>query len=386
MNVNFDNATVLCIEDDEGIQTLIKKKLQKEGYIVDTASTYLEGLSKAEKNEYSTILIDYHLPDGEGLEILRKLNGINDECCFVMLTGMGSEEIIINAFHGGADYFLSKDSNLNFLNLLPSILDQCCEKIQLIREKKLYIEKLKANMEAAIKENTKKDNFLSTMTHELKTPLYTISGYCECLTKNLYGPLNEKQTQVLNKVQKASFFLNSIVSDLITMIMLERNKVKLDVCSFNLFEVVDFCIEMVKAKADEKGIPIALEFNLDKNFELMADQDKMKQVLINLISNAVKYSEKGTITVRIQESEYLDICIEDEGIGIDEESQKVIFEPYIQIPSIKGKKGEGSGLGLAITKKLIKLNGGNISIESQLNKGTKVYVKLPIRSPQSVNC
>lgn len=382
---NIDKP-ILCIEDDEGIQTLIKKKLRKEGYAIDTASTYSEGLRMTKEKIYAIILIDYHLPDGEGVEILKTLRSNHEETCFVMLTGMGSEEIIINAFHSGADYFLNKDSDLKFLDLLPSILRQCVEKVQLIKEKKQYVEQLKINMEAAVKENVKKDNFLSTMTHELKTPLYTISGYCECLMEEIYGPLNAKQIEVLSKVQKASLFLNSIVSDLITMIMLERDRVKLDVSTFKLFDTVEFCIDMVKEKARQKGIDIVLNYHLDQEFELKGDPDKIKQMLINLISNAIKYSEKGTITVTVNESEFLNISVQDEGIGIDEESQKIIFEPYIQIPSIKGKKGEGSGLGLAITKKLVELHDGKIAIESQLNKGTRVHVQLPCKSTQRLNC
>ncbi len=380
------NHRVLCIEDDEGVQSLITMRLEREGYQVDGSRSFQDGLKRAKEHPYSIILIDYHLPDGEGIDFLKQLHGADDERCFVMLTGMGSEEIIISAFHNGADYYLDKDSELKFLDLLPSVLTQCIEKIDLVREKKRFVEELQTKMDEAVRDNEKKDNFLTTMTHELKTPLYTITGYCECLSEEVYGPLTEKQKQVLAQMQKAAMFLNTVVSDLITMKMLERDKVKLEKKSFCLKETVQFCLDMVRDKAQDKGISIKLEYQLDPEFKLFADPDKMTQVLINLISNAIKYSEKGTVLVRVGQSDFLDIMVQDEGIGIDKENQKKIFEPYIQLPSIKGKRGEGSGLGLAITKRLIELHGGEIALESRLNEGTKIYVRLPVKTNQCVNC
>lgn len=217
-----------------------------------------------------------------------------------------------------------------------------------------------------------KGEFISSISHELRTPLTSIKGWSETILTSDFGDLEEVK-QGLKIITKEVDRLSNMVEDLLDFSKLEGGKIKLNFESFSLNqEIYDIC-NLFKAKAFNKELKITAE--LDEDDIIMADKFRIRQVIINLIDNAVKFSKQnGNIIIKtIREKDFVKIIVEDDGIGIPVEKIDKVKEKFYKIDI----KKEGSGLGLAICDEIIKLHKGNLIIESNEGLGTKVIVILP---------
>ncbi len=253
-----------------------------------------------------------------------------------------------------------------------------------------------------------KSDFLANMSHELRTPLNSVIGFSEILQDQLFGTLNDKQKEYINDILSSGRHLLNLINDILDLSKVESGKMELELERFPLKSIIDTSLTMLKEKAMKHGIKLAMEVEPEAATVIEADERKLKQILFNLLSNAVKFTpDGGSVRVsarRIQKPEFriqnekekvselrtdnpelgdfMEISVEDTGIGIKTENMPKLFQEFTQLESAYTKNFEGTGLGLALTKKLVELHGGKIWVESEFGKGSRFVFVIPLKQPQ----
>ena len=245
-----------------------------------------------------------------------------------------------------------------------------------ITEKKRY--------ERRLKELDKmKSDFVSNVSHELRTPLTSIKGSVDNMLDGLTGSLNEKQIRYLNRIKSNTDRLSRLINDLLDLSRIESGRVEVRPTTLPLTALAEEVAEHMRALAAEKLIRIEVPSS-DPSVTVWADRDKVTQVLMNLIGNAVKFTpQDGKVTVALEKNgnDYIQISVADTGPGILPEERNKIFSKFYQVANIDKKKPKGSGLGLAISKALVEMHGGKIWMDSEVGRGSTFYFTLPAQQP-----
>jgi PAS domain S-box-containing protein len=221
-----------------------------------------------------------------------------------------------------------------------------------------------------------KDQFLSTMSHELRTPLNAVLGFSDLLADERYGPLNEKQRRYINHIHTGGKHLLSLISDILDLSKIEAGRMELALESLSLDGAFAEVLSVMQPLADKKSH--VLSANAEPGLAVRADATRFKQVLMNLLGNALKFTPNGgriELAARLTNGN-VRVEVRDNGPGIPPDEQKRIFEAFYRLRE-SGKKNEGTGLGLAITQRLVELHGGQLGLDSQLGQGSCFYFSLP---------
>jgi PAS domain S-box-containing protein len=219
--------------------------------------------------------------------------------------------------------------------------------------------------------NQLKSEFLASMSHELRTPLHTIIGFTELLTEELEGPLNPKQQRFMNHIHTDSLHLLSLINDILDISKIESGRIQLRRESFEIAGVLEETLSSVRPQAAAKSIVISTSVAIPA--PIFADRLRVKQILFNLLSNALKFTpEGGKVQVAgARRGAFVEIAVSDTGIGIPKEQHEAVFDKFYQVGATTKGVREGTGLGLAITKALIEEHGGRIWLESEPGKGSR---------------
>ncbi|HEV8470237.1 MAG TPA: ATP-binding protein [Candidatus Limnocylindria bacterium] len=227
--------------------------------------------------------------------------------------------------------------------------------------------------------NRLKSEFLASVSHELRTPMNAIIGYTKLMLDGLDGELTAQQSTDLFRVAQAADNLLGLINGLLDLAKIEAGKMELNVEEVNMNEVTDEALELVRPHADEKGIQVRslIPTSLPN---VWADRARVRQVLANMLANAVKFTERGSVTVSANTAEgWVTISVADTGVGITPEAQAYVFDEFRQADSSTTRRYGGTGLGLAISKRLITLHGGRIWVDSEVGRGSTFHFTLPIR-------
>ena len=231
-----------------------------------------------------------------------------------------------------------------------------------------------------------KDEFLANMSHELRTPLNAILGMSEALQEELFGALNSRQLNAIATIEQSGQHLLSLINDILDVSKISAGKLELNITEVSLTELCRSSLILVKQQAIDRQIYIDthLPYDLDR---IVVDERRMRQVLINLLNNAVKFTAKGglvTLSVRLKllevdgrHSDWLCFSVTDTGIGIDSADRSKLFQPFIQLDSSLNRKYPGSGLGLVLVKQIVELHGGDVTLDSEVGVGSCFTVTLP---------
>ncbi|MBN2043674.1 MAG: response regulator [Anaerolineales bacterium] len=225
-----------------------------------------------------------------------------------------------------------------------------------------------------------KSEFLANMSHELRTPLNSIIGFSRVILKGIDGPINELQQQDLEAIHHSGQHLLDMINNILDLSKIEAGKMELRIEEIQLTDVIDSVVSTARGLVKEK--PIRLLTEISENLPLVsADRTRIRQIMLNLLQNASKFTDQGSITVKVQElpqSSEIKISVIDTGIGIAPEDQNKLFERFSQVDSSLTRKVGGSGLGLSITKLLVEMQGGRIDLVSEVNKGSEFWFTLPL--------
>lgn len=228
-----------------------------------------------------------------------------------------------------------------------------------------------------------KSSFLANMSHELRTPLNSILGFSDVMLEELDGPLTENMRNDLGLIQKNGQHLLHLINDVLDMAKIESGKLNLNIEKFNLQEVIEEVTSITAPFASEKNLSLFLEQDSDNEVQISADKIRIRQVMINLVNNAIKFTERGKISIRAAcEDNHVLISVKDTGIGIPHDHLDSVFQEFTQVDTSTTRKAGGTGLGLPISRRLIEMHGGKLWAESSgINgEGSIFYVFLPIEA------
>ncbi|MEE3716331.1 PAS domain S-box protein [Tumidithrix elongata RA019] len=270
-----------------------------------------------------------------------------------------------------------------------------------ISDRKEYEQRLEQTNAELIRATRLKDEFLANMSHELRTPLNAILGLSEALQEQIFGSINERQLKSLKTIERSGNHLLELITDILDVAKIESGQFNLDCASVAVANLCQSSLTFIKQQALKKGIQLETKLPPDLP-HLYVDERRIRQVLINLLNNAVKFTpEGGRITLEVThkrqtenspltegeglgERSFLRIAIGDTGIGIAPEHIDKLFQPFIQIDSALNRKYEGTGLGLALVKRIVELHGGEVELTSQVGVGSCFTIELPCTTATSI--
>ena len=265
-----------------------------------------------------------------------------------------------------------------FVRLLETFADQAViavENVRLFNE----IEEKSRQLEVA---NKHKSEFLANMSHELRTPLNAIIGFSEVMLTGMTGPMDDKQKEFVGDIRDSGKHLLGLINDILDLSKIEAGRMELDVARFDLRVAMDNALTLVRGRAERHGIRLETMIGEDVG-DYEGDERKFKQIMLNLLTNAVKFTpEGGKVTMQASRTDgsYV-FAVKDTGIGIAPEDQEKVFEEFRQVGTDYARKAEGTGLGLTLTRRLVELHGGRIRLESEPGKGSTFSFNLPIATP-----
>jgi signal transduction histidine kinase len=249
----------------------------------------------------------------------------------------------------------------------------------MVKQQKQLVEQLQITNAELIQSQQLKDNFLATMSHELRTPLNAVLGMTEILQEEIFGPVNQRQLESLSTIERSGSHLLELINDILDIAKIESGQVELDFILTDITSICQSSLSFINQQAHCKRI--TLETNLPPDLPgLMADERRIRQIIINLLNNAVKFTPEGgkiTLDVKNLQPGFLQVSITDTGIGISPTDIKKLFQPFSQIDSDLNRQHDGAGLGLSLVKQLVECHGGSVELASKVGVGSCFSIHLP---------
>jgi len=269
--------------------------------------------------------------------------------------------------------------------LLTRAAQQCVttitqfRKIQSLQQHCQQLEIINQELERT---NQLKNQFLANTSHEIRTPLSSITGFTHLLLAQGYDPSKERHQEYLSIIQSSSKHLLALINDILDLSKIEANQLEIQWEKVDLQTLCHNVLILVKEKAANKGLKLSLELDPNVN-TLLADSLRLKQMLLNLLFNALKFTTNGTVGLQVKSNNsWIYFTVWDTGTGISKKHQAELFQPYFQIPNSVVSQNEGTGLGLVVTRKLAELHGGSVEVESELGGGSRFTIVLPLRQEE----
>jgi signal transduction histidine kinase/BarA-like signal transduction histidine kinase len=410
-----DINTLLVVDDEKEILKAIRRQFRKKYRVIvaDNASSALHTLSK---EDVQVIVSDQRMPDMTGTEMYDNIKNRYPEAVRILLTGYSDIQAVIDSINkGGVYHYLVKPWNHEELNY---VVEKAFERFWLVRgnqqllnelketnqklEKEIHerkkieqalknhqnfleakVEKRTAQLtqmnkeltvarDMAEKANESKSIFLANMSHDIRTPMNGIIGMVDILKET---PLSYHQLNYLNTISDSADTLLGLINDILDFSKIEANQLALENIELDLYKIVRQTIMLLTSKAKKKQIDLLFSYESQTPTILIGDPVRIKQILFNLIGNAIKFTHSGAINVNIsavksQDPVIIKIMVKDTGVGIPEEHLKNLFKPFTQADQSITRKYGGTGLGLSITKQLVEMMGGSIQVQSKLHEGS----------------
>ena len=378
---NILNARILIVDDNQANVNLLEKILDHAGYSsVLSITDSRETLDFYKSFSPDLILLDINMPHLDGYQVMAQLRELEcvDYLAILVITAQHDNETRLRSLREGAKDFLTKPfDQTETLVRIRNMLEVRLLHNQVKKQNKNLEQKRKEAVEA----NLAKTRFLSSMSHELRTPLNGILGFTDLLREQFFGNLNEKQLDYVNQIDDSGKHLLALINDLLDMAKIDANAMELHMEAISPEEFIEATVTMMLGQFKTKNINV--ETCIDPTLTAVtADIRKCKQIMLNLLSNALKYTnEGGRINIRAAKDRKSNARIEvsDTGIGIETDEIKKIFSEFHQADQVRDEQLGGTGIGLALARRLVEMHGGKIGVESQRKKGSTFWFTLPIK-------
>lgn len=308
------------------------------------------------------------------LTAVNKLNGWFTDQDQALLVALGSHAVI--AMTNARLYAQAQHELLERQRAEAALLDERATLAQRVEERTAELRAANVELARAMRA---KDEFLATMSHELRTPLTAILALSEMLGESIYGPLGPRQQKAVQGIEESGRHLLAIINDILDIARIEAGKLVLDLGPVDVEEVCMASLRLVTNAVQKKKLQVSTSFDVQVK-HVYADERYLKQILVNLLNNAAKFTPDGGVigldVVSVPEEQVVSFTVWDTGIGIAQESMSRLFKPFVQLDTRLAREYEGAGLGLALVYRLVELHGGSVSVSSEVGKGSRFTLRL----------
>ena len=358
---------VLLIEDNPGDARLIERTFAESGsgrLVLEHCPDLTSGLERLDRGSIDAVLLDLSLPDSDGLDSVLAVKGRAPRVPIVVMSGLDSEAVALLAVQQGAQDYLVKGTGPN---------EQVVRALLYAVERKRAEDELRQAKAAAEAASLAKTQFVAVVSHEIRSPMTAIVGYAELLHET---ELTQEQEEYLERLGRSARNLLELTNDLLDLVAAEGRLPELQRVDFDLRELVEELATSFALQSERKGIRLVWEVAPDLPRWRSGDPTRLRQVLANLIGNAIKFTDQGQVSVRVMRdpgasASSILFSVADSGIGIATERQEIIFDAFTQADASIRERYGGSGLGLALSKRLVELMGGRIWVESDPGRGSR---------------
>jgi len=356
---------ILVIDDDESMRDSCTQILTKDGFQAEIAKDGSSGLEKIKETKPDLVLIDLKMPGINGLEVLEKTKEIDPNIIAVVITGYATVESAVEAMKKEAYDFLPKPFTPDELRIIIK---------RGLERRKLILETESLRREKKLME----ENFITMVSHQLRSPLVAILQYFEVILGGMVGEISGKQKEMIQKAQIRLENLMSLINDWLDVAKLDSGQIIDKLKLLSLKKVIKKVLEDMQPLARENDILLELRSS-PGNENVLGDEESLKQVISNLVTNAIRYNKpKGKVVITIKENkDFIATEVQDTGIGIAKEHLPLIFDQFYRVSRAESQKVKGTGLGLSIAKKIVDAHAGSIQVSSELGKGSTFTVLLP---------
>lgn len=371
---------ILYIEDSKIVRESTLFLLEEYFEHIDTAVNGEEGLNRYTQfyertgDYYDIVITDINMPKMDGISMLESIYRTNSKAHTVVTSAHNEPEYLLKLIEMGVSNFILKPMKVQHIE---QVLSRVIQSINDQKKLDQYHADIQKEKENAVADSLQKSQFLANMSHEIRTPLNAITGFITLLNEKENDPTTQQHLQV---IKNSSDSLLQIISDILDISKIESGKLEAEPTNFNPYDNLITIVELFQVKAAEKGVVLKVQYNNHMPKTLYCDVFRIKQILTNMLSNAVKFTPEGA-TIRCvvwYDKGRLNIRVKDQGIGIAKEKQQYVFNAFAQADNSTVREYGGTGLGLAISRQLTQLLGGELTLESEIGKGTVFKLSIPM--------
>ena len=370
------DSKILIVDDDAHLRETLRDLLEMEGYKVFEAGSGADAMKMVVSDFFHVILMDFNLTDKTGIEVIKDIRKLNTDSQILMMTAHASLDTAVKAIQESVYDFLIKPVDFNYLR---RAIKKAEEKLYLEQENRRLIDMLKNNNEELDRLNGMKSKFMSMASHDLSNALMTLQISFEMLAATI-SP-NDDQKKKMDFITASITQISRLIGDLVDWASIEQGKFRLEKNYFEMDKMVEEMVVGPKARAQQKNIEIATEFQPGLKM-VCADKRRIGQVLMNLLENAIRHTQRGgRITVQVgpyeKDADLVCVTVRDNGEGIDPEVLPRLGQSFYQPAGGKSPHGR-LGLGLSISKEIVQSHDGRIIVESEgVGKGSAFKFVIP---------